>query len=224
MIPKIVHQTFKNNTLPILYKKCQSDIKLIYDDFDYKFYNDDDMNIFMEHFDPIFKHGVFDKLPVKIMQIDVFRYCLIYKFGGLYSDMDYQVTKKFDFSNIQVALPISVSAKTNNDFVIGNCFFASISSHPFWKKLIDEIIENIDRIIADYKLNKKSLKKFVLNTTGPGFITSIYKKYFINDPSISLLDKHMFHPPRPTNEKEIKELYKTENTFGFHHCYGSWLK
>lgn len=97
-IPKIIHQTYKNNNLPDLYKKCQNKLKGAYMDYEYRFYTDDDMEEFMTTHYPKFKVNVFDKLPVLIMKLDVFRYCLMSKIGGMYVDMDYEFLKRYDFT------------------------------------------------------------------------------------------------------------------------------
>ena len=36
-IPKIIHQTYKNHNLPETYKMCQTEIKRLHPDFEYRF-------------------------------------------------------------------------------------------------------------------------------------------------------------------------------------------
>jgi mannosyltransferase OCH1-like enzyme len=43
MIPKIIHQTNKNKSLPKLYQTSQRCIQNLHPDFEYKFWTDDDM-------------------------------------------------------------------------------------------------------------------------------------------------------------------------------------
>jgi mannosyltransferase OCH1-like enzyme len=98
-IPKKIHQTYKDaESLPELYQRCQARIKQHYMDFEYCFYSDEDMEAFMTPSFPDFKAQLYDHLPDKIMKIDVFRYCLIEEYGGMYADMDYEFIKRFDFS------------------------------------------------------------------------------------------------------------------------------
>ena len=225
-IPKIIHQTFSSSCLPPLFKQCQTAIKKIYAEYTYKFYSDNDIETFMIQFFPDFKRNVFDKLPAKIMKIDVFRYCLMHKYGGVYSDLDYQTLRKFNFDSYSLVLPIShTTTMTPNtpdtDFVLGNCFFASAPKHPFWLKLLNELTNNINDIVNNFPKKKElsKYKKYVLNTTGPNFLTHVYKSYFINDSSIFLPPKHYFHPNRYLN----KTMDRDDN-YGFHNCSGSWIK
>ena len=224
-IPKIIHQTYSSSSLPPLFKQCQTAIKKIYSEYTYTFHSDNDIENFMTKHFPEFKKNVFDKLPVKIMKIDVFRYCLMYVFGGIYSDMDYQVLNKFNFDPHTLVLPISHTSNIQDtdykaDFVLGNCFFASVPSHPFWAKLIDELTTNIDDVIKNFPKKKElsKYKKYVLNTTGPNFLTQVYKAYFTNDTSIYLPPKHNFHP-----NMYLTKTFKDDN-YGFHHCAGSLIK
>ena len=39
-IPKIIHHTYKNHNLPEIYKMCQTEIKRLHPDFEYRFYTD----------------------------------------------------------------------------------------------------------------------------------------------------------------------------------------
>jgi mannosyltransferase OCH1-like enzyme len=181
------------------------------------------MESFMKEFDPTFKKNVFDKLPTKILRIDTFRYCLLFKFGGVYADLDYEFVKPFDFSKYVLTLPLSVG-NIEGDYKVNNCVLASVPNHPFLKKVLDTLSENINTIILDfekYKRNKKLYKQFVLNSSGPGLLTNVYKKHFIQDKDIHIVEKNTFHPIQPKNKTDLKKL--GPDTVGFHHCSGSWL-
>lgn len=224
--PKIIHQTFKNEkALPNLYIKCRRLIKRTYDEYQYTFYSDKDIQNFMKQYFPSFKSKVFDKLPTTIMQIDVFRYCLLYHFGGVYSDMDYQVLRKYNFSDFDITLPLCDFEDAEN-FRLGNCIIASKPNHVFWKTVLDEIENNLNVILSSWikhKKDRRKLKEYVLKYTGPVLLTDVYKKYFINDPSFNLPERNAFHPDQPKTAKDFKQMTKNSDIYGFHHCSGSWL-
>jgi mannosyltransferase OCH1-like enzyme len=107
MIPKIIHQTYKDNNLPEIYKICQNQIKKLCKNYQYNFYTDDDMNLFIKETFPEY-YECFNSLPRKIMKIDMFRYFLMYKYGGWYLDMDYYLVKSLDLAylnNKKIILP-----------------------------------------------------------------------------------------------------------------------
>ena len=206
MIPKIIHQTYKNNNLPELFQFSQFIIKKLHPDFEYKFYTDKDMYYFIKNEFSQY-YNAFKQLPKKIMQIDMFRYFLMYKYGGIYADMDYRFFKKFDLLNYKVVIPISM----NKPACLSNCIFASEPAHPFWKTLMDTLF-TIDRTIQ-YKS-----KNDIFNSTGPKFVYKMWKR-FKNKNEIYCPERFLFHPQFKNN---INILKKT--SYGVHLCTGTWLK
>ncbi len=78
----IIPSNLQNHDLPDTYKMCQREIKRLYPDFEYRFYTDEDMNAFIKTEFPDYCDK-FNELPRMIMKIDMFRYFLMYKYGGL---------------------------------------------------------------------------------------------------------------------------------------------
>ena len=212
MIPKIIHQTYKDTNLSDLFKQCQLQIKNVCSDFIYKFYTDDDIDSFMLDNFPDY-YIPFQNLPRKIMQLDMFRYFLIYKYGGWYIDMDYYLIKKLD-CNEKIILPCNNENNGGNTRFLGNCIFGSIPNHPFWKLCIDELLKiNLDK---DY-----SNDSLILETTGPGLVTRMWLKYE-NKNDIYIPDKILFHPPSGKITKEVIAELKKNNSYGMHLCTGLW--
>ncbi len=211
MIPKIIHQTYKDNNLPDLYKKCQQQIKSICPEFEYKFYSDEDIDSFMLNNYPEY-YIQFMNLPRKIMQIDMFRYFLIYEYGGWYIDMDYYLIKKLDCSD-EIILPCSNHNNGGDTRFLGNCIFGSIPKHQFWKSLMDNMMT--------FNLLKEFFDNDVLETTGPGLVTRMWLKSEYKN-GIQIPEKNLFHPPSgQINKVKLNEL-KSYNSYGVHLCSGVW--
>lgn len=214
-IPKIIHNTYKNHDLPETYKMCQTEIKRLHPDFEYRFYTDDDMDKIMKNDFPEY-YDKFNELPRMIMKIDMFRYFLMYKYGGLYTDMDYLMFRPFDLLNEKVVIPANRDLDKNNKLTcLGNCIFASVPNHPFWKSLMDTLL-TIDRKNLPFKG-----KNNVINSTGPMFVFNMYVKY-LNKDDIIIPRRMLFHPPTNIDEKYIKKL-KKKGVYGMHICTGLWL-
>jgi len=202
MIPKIIHQTYKNENLPQMYKECQETIKYLHPDFEYRFYTDDDMLNFIKISFPDY-YNKFIELPRMIMKIDMLRYFLMYKFGGIYADLDYKFVKKFDLLDYKIVLPISRVKNDNKMDCLGNCIFASEPNHPFWKMVIDELL--------GFKLKNVITDNDVIHITGPVFLTNIYKKY-TNKDDIYTCPIMFFHPGNKVNNE----------SYGHHLCSAVW--
>jgi inositol phosphorylceramide mannosyltransferase catalytic subunit len=214
-IPKIIHQTYKDHNLPENYKLCQDEIKKLHPDFEYRFYTDKDMdNYIKKNFPSYYKK--FNELPRKIMKIDMFRYFLMYKEGGLYADMDYLMFKPFNLLNYDVVIPTNRDRDEKGNITnLGNCFFASKPNNMFWKTLIDTLF------LIDRK-NEPTSDDDVINSTGPMFVFKMYSKYKYKD-KIHVPERMLFHPPTKNNKEYIDNLKKTD-CYGIHLCEGLWIK
>jgi mannosyltransferase OCH1-like enzyme len=216
-IPKIIHHTYKNHDLPEIYKMCQHEIKRLHPDFEYRFYTDDDMDKLMKTEFPEY-YDKFNELPRMIMKIDMFRYFLMYKYGGLYTDMDYLMFKPFDLLNEKVVIPCNREDENGNIICLGNCIFASQPNHPYWKSLMDTLF-TIDRTKLDYNTDQ-NIDGNVLGT-GPMFVFSMWQEYSKINDDICVSKRNLFHPSTKNNKQYIKEL-KENGCYGMHICTGLW--
>jgi hypothetical protein len=190
-IPKIIIQTWKDSNIPDRYKKLISSVKKYNPSYKYLFFTDNDIEVFLKKYYPNY-YDTFVKLPITIQKIDFFRYVAIYHYGGFYLDLDIECTKPFDTlldndcvfgidRHITMIHPISIQDKQqiNQDvkrkFIVGQYAFGSQSKNEFIKILIDEIHNNINKILEEYnKLPDKKNLNFVYNTTGPNYVSDMY--------------------------------------------------
>lgn len=210
-IPKIIHQTWKTENVPWKWKLYQKKVKQLHPDWEYRLWTDKNNMEFVKLNYPDF-FDIFRNFPKNIMRADVIRYLIMDKIGGLYLDLDYEMIKTFDFKNVSIVLPLNRSKKFgDNENSLGNCIFASVANHPFWKDVIDYLTKN-QIIVSEYIQ--------VLDATGPGFLTKIfYENQYEN---IYTPDRMVFHPPVPANKKEYYEILNNGISYGIHHGWGSW--
>lgn len=94
-IPKIIFQTHKKKELvPDYYIK---NLKKLNRDWEYRFFDDQEAKKFLrEEFGKEFedKFNYFNSGPHKV---DLWRLCVLYKYGGVYMDVDVEMYKSFDF-------------------------------------------------------------------------------------------------------------------------------
>ena len=90
-IPKNIYQTHKSinyiNTKPKLVKAIKSWVKHT-KEFNYFFYNNQMCNDFIKNNFDENVYKAYSMLPMPVMKADLWRYCIIYKYGGIYADTD----------------------------------------------------------------------------------------------------------------------------------------
>lgn len=90
MIPKIIWQTYKDDfkSMPVQAQKCAATWKKQNRGYTYKYFNDKEAaDIILKDFGQEW-HDLFVNVPIGVVRGDIFRYLMIYKYGGIYSDID----------------------------------------------------------------------------------------------------------------------------------------
>ena len=94
----------------------------------------------MLHYFPEIKDA-YDKLPLNVMKADLWRYCIIYKYGGIYHDADtvLKVNPNFltNFNNQYLVMV------PENDTHFCNWIFAAPPNSPVLKSIIDLSVQRI---------------------------------------------------------------------------------
>src|SRR4051812_18747662 len=105
MIPKILHQTYKSHdNMRRRWLRYQKKLIALHPDWKYNFWTDEDNLKFVKSEFPELL-DIYVGLPKNIMRADVIRYMLLYRLGGLYMDMDYEMLRPFEFTNEECVLP-----------------------------------------------------------------------------------------------------------------------
>ena len=214
-------QTWKTHDVPIPYQPLVKRVRELNPNWNYMFFDDNEIVTFVKTKMPEY-YTTFVQLKHKIQQLDFFRYLVIYYYGGVYLDLDVELTltldKLYHDSPNECVFPIELfnitdSIITCQDYsnLIGNYAFYSPPRHPFIKKLIDNIEcqrispENIQ--IAQQENGDPPSQVYVYCTTGPLLVTQSLIDYGTS--SILLLSTDDHKPNR-------------FGQFGIHHCLGSW--
>jgi mannosyltransferase OCH1-like enzyme len=97
VIPLNIYQTWHSKTLPPLMEKNVEVIKNNNPQFNYYLYDDNDCREFIKNNFPQHVLNAFDKLVPGAYKADLWRYCVLYKNGGIYLDIKYTPINKFRF-------------------------------------------------------------------------------------------------------------------------------
>lgn len=94
MIPKIIHQTWKNTKIPDNWIDAQKSCKILHPDYKYILWTHEDMDKFVKSEYPNF-YKTYISYKYDIQRCDAFRYLVLYTYGGIYLDLDIVCKKKF---------------------------------------------------------------------------------------------------------------------------------
>ena len=162
-IPKIIHQTFKSKNLPAEFQKNVDQLKALNPEWEYRLYDDDDIRQFILDAYGTDILAYFNRINPRYgaAKADLFRYLLLYKYGGVYLDIKSTFTKPID----QVLKPDDryLLAKWSNkpgekregwgmpkelEMIPGGEFqqwhIVATAGHPFLKAVIERVLVNID--------------------------------------------------------------------------------
>lgn len=172
-IPKIIHQSFESRLLPECLVAAAHTWINLNPDYEYKYYdNGDRRKLIVDNFnDDVVK--AYDMLIPGAYRCDLFRFCAIYLYGGIYVDI-----KIGAFTSMNNIIDHDVDyllINDINDYTMCNGIFGA--------KVKDPIILKVIGKIAGRVLNKK-YGKHNLYPTGPLAMGSVILKAFN-------CDKHM---------------------------------
>jgi mannosyltransferase OCH1-like enzyme len=181
MIPKIIHQTWKDENIPDKWKESVNSCKTLYSDFTYMLWTDEMMKEFISKEYPWF-YDTYMSYPHQIQRCDAFRYFVLYKYGGVYFDMDIMCLKKLSSFLKYDAI---VSKSFNVSSLYTNMFFAFSKQNTFLKFCVDNL--------QKYKNSHSKFGKHlhVMNSTGPSFMSNMIEQYGELD-NVYVLSKQEF--------------------------------
>jgi mannosyltransferase OCH1-like enzyme len=167
MIPKIIHQTWKTQNVPDEWKNAVYSCKTINKGYKHIIWTHESMNKFVKKYYPDF-YKMYKSYKYDIQRCDAFRYFVLYKYGGIYLDMDIICNQKLNnFLHYDLVLARSSNIETS----FSNAFFMGVPNHFFFKYCIDHLSENIN----NYQYFGKHLH--VMYSTGPAFLTNMINDY-----------------------------------------------
>lgn len=168
MIPNNFMQTWKTKDIPDKWKISPITIKKYLPSYNYCLMTDSDNINFVKKYFPRF-YERFKNFRYNIMRADAIRYLWLFKYGGIYMDLDFylkgDISKLIDKNKKLVFVEYdSVAGKQYT-----NSLMMSSKNHPFWLMVIDEMMkEKPWRFL-------KSIE--VYNTTGPYMLSKVIRKY-----------------------------------------------
>lgn len=191
-IPKIIHQTWKTNSLPEKFQRWSKTIKELHPDWEYKLWTDEDNRNFIKKEYPWFLK-TYDGYNKNIKRVDAVRYFYLYHYGGVYIDLDFVCLKSMDNLLNNKEIVLGQLEDINHPQSIPNAIMISKPRDKFWMYVINKL---------PARMNKGNPE----SDTGPIFLTQCVKEYNKNNnkSNITLLNSNYFYPIDWTTQKGQK--------------------
>lgn len=133
IIPKIIHQTYINLSIPMRWNKTYESIRQIHPDYNYMFWTDENSRQFIEMFYPWFLK-TYDSYPYGVMRADALRYFVLLHYGGIYMDLDNGCDFRMD-----PLLAYPAWMRTTDPLGVSNDVMGAVPRHPFYIKVVQEL-------------------------------------------------------------------------------------
>ena len=152
-IPRIIHQSWKTTKLPLLVKNYVSKWVTLHSNWTYIFWTDKSSREFVDvYFHPLLQ--VYDAYLHSVQRADMFRYLVLYTFGGVYADIDMEPLKSLEAirdwapcifphepdAHGKVSSSVLLS-DVNNYTLISNALMACRPGHPYVFFLITQLVD-----------------------------------------------------------------------------------
>lgn len=213
-IPKIIHQVWIGSPFPEKYKALQKTWIANHPDWEYKLWTDKEIKEL-----GLYNQKLYDSQTNLGIKSDIAKAEILYRFGGLYVDTDFECLQPFDV--FHHTLDFYVGAGYDPNFMVFFGLVGSTPGHPILK----ECIESYDLS----KIYYKDAAVNVLFTTGPYHLTKAFKKIAFdpnNTSRIVAFPVSYFYPwpwqRRDQNTRQEIEQWVRPETYGIHHWHVSW--
>ena len=214
-IPKLIHHIWLGSEIPKKYLDFINGWKNKHPGWNFFLWDEEKLNTI-----EMINKDLFLKLKNYGAKSDVARLEVLYQYGGIYLDTDFECLKTFDESLL--INNFIAGAVYNNSPEIANGFIASKPKSEF----IINCIQDLKKI-----QDKNLISQEIIEETGPFFLTKKFFNYQISDKNqndkMLILPSNYFYPlPSYLKNIYLEEVYQypTSISIGVHHWEASWNK
>lgn len=178
IIPLKVYQTWHTKDLPPIMKENRDKLIKQNPEFEFELYDDYDCRKFIEdNFDRDVLYA-FDSVIPGAYKADLWRYCILYKYGGIYLDIAFECLHNFKLIYLTDDEYFVRDRDVDNYKGIYNALLICKSKNPILLDAINHIVENVKT--KYYGINP-------LWPTGPALLYQSYSKFYNDIDNLILL-------------------------------------
>lgn len=229
MIPRVVHQIWRNEVVPKEWTRLTRSWVEHNPDWGYRLWTDRAVEAFVcEQYPELY--ATYAGLTYDIQRADLARYLILHGCGGVYADLDLECLRPLsellaDREFVACREPIEHAKSRGGGEIIGNAFLASVPGHGLLEAVVKEIA---------LKARAITLHIEVLGSTGPDLLTRIARDYL--GPDVGIADSRVAYPF--VNEapelsllrrggkrgEELRRRLVAEGTWAVHYWANSWVR
>lgn len=230
VIPKIIHQTWKNEDPPKGLVSLADSWKNFHSDWGYRLWTDEMNRDFISKIVPDFL-PIYDSFPKPIQRVDAVRYFILYEFGGVFVDLDFECKKNFlpllgEADAVFGIEPAEHAIIHGMNSIVSNAFMAVKPRHELMGAVCKQLLERTNEKNVYLDVNEA-----VLHTTGPFMLSRVLSEYQGND-TVSLLESDLLYPltkdqawsyfDNPAVRADYAE--QINKSYAIHFFSGTWWK
>lgn len=163
LIPKIIHQTYKNLTVPAQWRAAQQSCIDLHPDYEYMFWTDSRSRQLVAAEYPWFLN-TFDSYSYPIQRADAIRYFVLAHYGGVYVDLDDGCNRRLD-----PLLAYKAWVRRTKPTGVSNDAMGAVQQHPFFLRVIESLQRYDRKWILPYIT--------IMYSTGPLFLSVVWKEW-----------------------------------------------
>ncbi len=133
-IPKIIHQIWLGSEFPEKFKPLVESWKKFHPDWEYKLWTEKEINSLKMSF-----RDLYDRETKYAKKANIARYEILYQFGGLYIDTDYECLKSFDILHDNYDFYAGCPQLDEGFVYVCNALIACKPGHPIMKHCIEQL-------------------------------------------------------------------------------------
>jgi mannosyltransferase OCH1-like enzyme len=205
-IPKLIFQTMETNLLLNNVNACINQVKQLNQNYKYYYFTTHQSRNFIKKYYPdILEH--YDALLPGAYKSDLWRYCILHKYGGFY--MDVRMFPYMSFDSIVTKDTEFMSCLDVHQNMLYQAILGCVPGSKFMKNAIDECVENI---------KNKKLTESDLAVTGPRVMGNGLNKGlgFDIERSLDKIDDKKILLLHWDSHKNPKYLQDDKNLFACH--------
>lgn len=160
-IPRRLFQTWKTHDLPSQFAAWSATWHQYNPDWEFELWDDAENRMFIQHYYPWFLPR-YDSYPKEICRADAVRYFYLYRYGGIYADLDFECCKSLEPLLDENCVILGRMSSNDHEHNIPNALMASPPKAEFWLLVIHGMLHAPSGLRPEYTTGPVILREAVL--------------------------------------------------------------